>query len=81
MKKIALIFILLCTVIFGRTAYRIETLDITADIQKDGSMNVEERVLYNIGDINGIFYNIDALGYGKLKNLEVFYEEDRGKGC
>ena len=80
MKKIALIFILLCTVIFGRTAYRIETLDITADIQKDGSMNVEERVLYNIGDINGIFYNIDALGYGKLKNLEVFYEEDRGKG-
>lgn len=51
MKKIALIFILLCTVIFGRTAYRIETLDITADIQKDGSMNVEERV-YTILEIS-----------------------------
>lgn len=80
MKKIALIFILLCSVVFGRTGYRVENLDITANIQKDGSINVEERVLYNIEDINGIFYNIDALGYGKLENLQIFYEEERGKG-
>ena len=79
MKKIALIFILLCSVVLGRPAYRIENLDITADIQNDGSINVEERVLYNISDINGIFYNIDALGYGKLENLQVFYEEGKNR--
>ncbi|WP_410207872.1 DUF2207 domain-containing protein [Fusobacterium sp.] len=80
MKKIALIFVLLWSVVLGHPAYKIENLDIIALIQKDGSINIEEKVLYDIGDINGIFYNIDALGYGKLENLEIFYEEERGKG-
>ena len=80
MKKIALIFVLLWSVVLGHPAYKIENLDIIALIQKDESINIDEKVLYDIGDINGIFYNIDALGYGKLENLEIFYEEERGKG-
>lgn len=75
-KKICVIFILLFSMTFGRTAYNIESLDIVADIKIDGRLEVEERVIYDIDRINGILYNIDALGYGKLENLQIFYEDD-----
>lgn len=75
MKKIAMVFLLVCSVILGRTAYDIEDLDIVADIQTDGSINIQERILYDIDDVDEIFYNIDALGYGNLKNLEIYYED------
>lgn len=61
-KKILVLSLLLFTTIFGRTAYEIESLDIVANIERDGSLEVEERVIYDIGKINGILYNIDALG-------------------
>lgn len=76
LKRVVIVFLFLSSIIFGRTAYRIDTLDIIADIQRDGSIQVEERVRYDIESINGILYNIDALGYGKLTNLQVFYQED-----
>ena len=75
-KKILLLSLLLFTTIFGRTAYEIESLDIVANIERDGSLEVEERVIYDIGKINGILYNIDALGYGKFTDLQIFYEDD-----
>lgn len=75
-KKILVLSLLLFTTIFGRTAYEIESLDIVANIERDGSLEVEERVIYDIGKINGILYNIDALGYGKFTNLQIFYEDD-----
>lgn len=75
-KKILVLSLLLFTTIFGRTAYEIESLDIVANIERDGSLEVEERVIYDIGKINGILYNIDALGYGKFTDLQVFYEDD-----
>lgn len=75
MKKIAMVFFLVCSVVFARAAYDIENLNIVANIQSDGSINIQERILYDIDDINGIFYNIDALGYGHLKNLEIYYED------
>lgn len=75
-KKILVLSLLLFTTIFGRTAYEIESLDIVANIERDGSLEVEERVIYDIGEINGILYNIDALGYGKFTDLQIFYEDD-----
>ena len=56
-KKILVLSLLLFTTIFGRTAYEIERLDIVANIERDGSLEVEERVIYDIGKINGILYN------------------------
>lgn len=75
-KKILVLSLLLFTTIFGRTAYEIESLDIVANIERDGSLEVEERVIYDIGKINGILYSIDALGYGKFTDLQIFYEDD-----
>ena len=75
-KKILVLSLLLFTTIFGRTAYEIESLDIVANIERDGRLEVEERVVYDIGKINGILYNIDALGYGKFSDLQIFYEDD-----
>ena len=75
-KKILVLSLLLFTTIFGRTAYEIESLDIVANIERDGSLEVEERVIYDIGKINGILYSIDALGYGKFTDLQIFYEVD-----
>ena len=76
LKKILLISLLLFTTIFGRPAYEIKSLDIVANIERDGSIDVEERVVYDIDKINGIFYNIDALGYGKFNKLQILYEKD-----
>lgn len=75
-KKILVLSLLLFTTIFGRTVYEIERLDIVANIERDGSLEVEEKVIYDIGKINGILYNIDALGYGKFTDLQIFYEDD-----
>ena len=72
LKKLLILSILIFTTIFGSPAYNIEKLDIVANIERDGSLDVEERVIYDIDKINGILYNIDALGYGKLENLQVF---------
>ena len=76
LKKLLILSILIFTTIFGSPAYNIEKLDIVANIERDGSLDVEERVIYDIDKINGILYNIDALGYGKLENLQVFYEDN-----
>ena len=45
-KKILVLSLLLFTTIFGRTVYEIERLDIVANIERDGSLEVEERVIY-----------------------------------
>lgn len=77
-RKIIVLLLVVFSFTFARTSYRIDDLDIVANIQRDGSINIEERVTYDIDSINGILYNIDALGYGDLENLQVFYEDDGG---
>ena len=53
-----------------------DNLKITAQINHDGSVDVTEFAQYNAYDINGILYNIDYKGYGNLKNLQVYYEQN-----
>lgn len=81
MKKIKKLFLILTLLfvfsnIYAKTDYSIENLKIVAEIQENGSVKVEEYVQYKTGYINGVLYNIDYEGYGGLKDIEVFYEEN-----
>lgn len=79
LEKIVIIFVVFISMVssaFSSASYRIDDLRIRAEIKRDGSVLVTEQVLYSADKINGILYNIDAKGYGELKNLNVFYEEN-----
>ena len=68
------LFFLISTVSFA-ASFRIEKLDIEANLQKDGSMVVSEAITYDIDEINGVYFDIDAKGYGGITSLQVFEDE------
>ena len=75
-KNILRIFIFfLISIVSFAANYRIEKLDIEANLQKDGSMVVSEAVTYDIDEINGVYFDIDAKGFGELEDLQVFEDE------
>ena len=79
LERIVIIFVVFISMVssaFSSASYRIDDLRIRAEIKKDGSVLVTEQILYSADKINGILYNVDAKGYGELKNLNVFYEEN-----
>lgn len=79
LERIVIIFVVFISMVssaFSSASYRIDDLRIRAEIKKDGSVLVTEQLLYSADKINGILYNVDAKGYGELKNLNVFYEEN-----
>jgi len=49
--------------------------DIEANLQKDGSMVVSEAVTYDIDEINGVYFDIDAKGFGELEYIQVFEDD------
>ena len=76
-KNILRIFLFLIISILSFSAsFSISDLDVEAKLQKDGSMIVSEAVTYDIDEINGIYFDIDAKGYGGITSLQVF--EDNG---
>ena len=75
-KNILRIFLFfLISIVSFAANYRIEKLDIEANLQKDGSMVVSEAVTYDIDEINGVYFDIDAKGYGGITSLQVFEDE------
>ena len=75
-KNILRIFLFfLISIVSFAANYRIEKLDIEANLQKDGSMLVSEAVTYDIDEINGVYFDIDAKGFGELEDLQVFEDE------
>jgi len=79
MKKYILrifLFFVISIVSFSAN-YSIKNLDVRAVLRKDGSMLVNEAVTYKIGDINGVYFDIDAKGYGGVKSLKVFENDTR----
>ena len=72
--RIFLFFII--SIISFSASFSISDLDVQANLQKDGSMIVSEAVTYDIDEINGIYFDIDAKGYGGITSLQVF--EDNG---
>ena len=71
------LFFLISTVSFA-ASFRIEKLDIEANLQKDGSMVVSEAVTYDIDEINGVYFDIDAKGFGELEYIQVFEDDSTG---
>ena len=71
------LFFLISTVSFA-ASFRIEKLDIEANLQKDGSMVVSEAVTYDIDEINGVYFDIDAKGFGELQYIQVFEDDSTG---
>ncbi|MCY7007095.1 DUF2207 domain-containing protein [Fusobacterium simiae] len=75
-KNILRIFIFLIISILSFSAsFTISDLDVQANLQKDGSMLVSEAVTYDIDEINGVYFDIDAKGYGGINSLQVFEDE------
>ena len=77
MKKNILKFFLffVISIVSFSASFRISDLNIEANLQKDGSMFVSEAVTYDIDDINGVYFDIDAKGYGGITSLQVFEDE------
>ena len=75
-KKFFRIFLfLIISVVSFSAVFNITDLNIEADLQKDGSMIVSEAVTYDIDEINGVLFYIDAKGYGGISTLQVFEDE------
>ena len=75
-KNILRIFLFLIISIMSFAAsFRISDLNVEAKLQKDGSMLVSEAVTYDIDEINGVYFDIDAKGYGGITSLQVFEDE------
>ncbi|QQS86596.1 DUF2207 domain-containing protein [Fusobacterium canifelinum] len=77
MKKNILRFFLflIISIVSFAASFNISDLDVEAKLQKDGSMLVSEAVTYDIDEINGIYFDIDAKGYGGITSLQVFEDE------
>ena len=78
-KNILRIFLFfLISIVSFAASFRIEKLDIEANLQKDGSMVVSEAVTYDIDEINGVYFDIDAKGFGELQYIQVFEDGSTG---
>ena len=71
--RIFLFFII--SIVSFSASFNISDLNVEAKLQKDGSMLVSEAVTYDIDEINGIYFDIDAKGYGGITSLQVFEDE------
>ena len=58
--RVFLFFII--SIVSFSASFSISDLDVEANLQKDGSMIVSEAVTYDIDEINGIYFDIDAKG-------------------
>ena len=78
-KNILRIFLFfLISIVSFAASFRIEKLDIEPNLQKDGSMVVSEAVTYDIDEINGVYFDIDAKGFGELEYIQVFEDDSTG---
>ena len=78
-KNILRIFLFfLISIVSFAASFRIEKLDIEANLQKDGSMVVSEAITYDIDEINGVYFDIDAKGFGELQYIQVFEDDSTG---
>ena len=76
-NKIYIIFIFIFSYIVSFAAsYEISNLSIKANLRENGSLDVSESVTYEINEINGVYFDIDAKNFGELTALEIY--EDTG---
>lgn len=79
MKKRFFLFFLLCyTCSLLGASFQIRSLDIEAQLEKDASMQVKEIITYDVGEINGILFDLDAKGNGPLVDFSVYATDENG---
>lgn len=77
-NKIFMLFIFFSFAFISFSAnYNITDLNIVGNLQKDGSIEIQETINYDIEEINGVFFDIDTKGFGELEHIEIY--EDSGK--
>ena len=69
------LFLIISIVSFS-ASYKITNLNVDTNLKEDGSAIISEAITYDIDEINGVFFYIDAMGYGGIDSLQVF--EDNG---
>ena len=69
------LFLIISIVSFS-ASYKITNLNVDTHLKEDGSAIISEAITYDIDEINGVFFYIDAMGYGGIDSLQVF--EDNG---
>lgn len=80
MKKFMIFFLSICLSLPILAAnFRIRSLDIQAKLQKNASMNIQEIITYDIDQINGILFDLDAKKNGPLTNLAIYATDENGK--
>lgn len=81
MKKYMTLFLFaLFSFLSFAASYRIEALQIENFLKENGSMEVHEAVYYDIDDINGVLFYIDAQGFGDLQKLEIYQDKTKRNG-
>lgn len=79
MKKIVLFLLTLCfSLPLFAANFQIRSLEIDAKLEKDASMNVREIITYDVGEINGILFDLDAKQNGPLSNLAIYSTDEDG---
>lgn len=78
-RKIIFILFFIINIICLAASYDIRALHINGELKKDGSMQVVEQVVYDIGEINGILFDIDAKDFGGITSLAVYEDINNGK--
>lgn len=78
-RKIIFILFFLINILCLAASYDIRALYINGILKKDGSMQVMEQVIYDIDEINGIFFDIDTKGFGGITSLNVYEDVNNGQ--
>lgn len=72
-RKISVILaFFLMSIISFSASYNISNLTVVANLKKNTSMEVQEYVTYNIEEINGLYFDIDARGTSGLADLNIY---------
>jgi uncharacterized membrane protein len=72
MKKILLLFLLVFPAVLNAKNFKIKNVDITANIQKDGTIEYQEkRTYYFEGDFTWANYVLPKKGYDSISNIQI----------
>ncbi len=66
-------FMLILNISYGESVYRVDSLKIIVQINKDGSADISEQIFYDAYSIKEIYHNIDYNGYGEIENLNIYF--------
>lgn len=78
-RKIIFILFFIINILCLAASYDIKALHINGELKKDGSMQVVEQIIYDIDEINGILFDIDAKNFGGISSLSIYEDINNGQ--